>query len=377
MNKRITAGILSIASLFVLLYSCSKSSSEPNPGETPGTFDKTAMLTNYADNVIIPSYVELQEDLNVLENAVNTFADNPSLASQSAAMIPFTDAYVSYEYVEVFNFGPAGTAQLDYYMNFSGGFDYSFSQNGVLAGYSVDSTAIENNISSGTYDLTIYDRNNFYSQGFPALNYLLFGPNAIEKFGSNAANRAKYLKDVVGRMKTLVDKVVSDWSGYRSTFIGNTRSDVGSPLGNLVNMLAYEMDMLKGPRIGWPFGKQSNGIVFASKSEGYFAGIGSQLASANIRGVKNAYVGGSGSKGIGAYLISLKKEALHTDVLVQFDLVIQKLDAIPDPLSASFVNNATQVEDAYKEIQKLLTLLKTDVSSALGVQISFMDNDGD
>jgi predicted lipoprotein len=35
------------------------------------------------------------------------------------------------------------------------------------------------------------------------------------------------------------------------------------------------------------------------------------------------------------------------------------------------------VEDAYKEIQKLLTLLKTDVSSALGVQISFMDNDGD
>jgi predicted lipoprotein len=57
--------------------------------------------------------------------------------------------------------------------------------------------------------------------------------------------------------------------------------------------------------------------------------------------------------------------------------VIEKLDAVPDPLSESFISNATHVEDAYKEIQKLLTLLKTDVSSALGVQISFMDNDGD
>ena len=378
MNKRLTAGTLLIAALFVLLFSCSKSSSEPNPGnENPGTFDKTAMLTNYADNVIIPSYQQLQQDVDALVNAVKAFADAPSVDAQNAAMIAFSNAYVRYQYTEVYNFGPAGTGQLDYYLNFSGGFDYSFSQDGVLAGYSVDSTTIENNIATGNYDLSLYARNSFYSQGFPALSYLLFGPNAIEKFGTNTASRAKYLKDVAARMKMLVDIVATGWNEYRSTFIANTKSDVGSPIGNLVNMLAYEMDMMKGPRIGWPFGKQSNGMVFASKSEGYFAGIGSQLARANIRSLKNAYVGGTGSKGISAYLASLKKETLNADVLAQFDIVIEKLDAIPDPLSESFITNATQVEDAYKEIQKLLTLLKTDVSSALGVQISFMDNDGD
>jgi predicted lipoprotein len=378
MYKRLTGGTILIAAVFVLLFSCSKSSSEPNPGnESPQGFDKTAMLTNYADNVIVPSYQQLQEDVDALVGAVNAFADAPSADAQTAAKIAFSDAYVRYQYAEVFNFGPAGTAQLEYYLNFSGGFDYSFTENGVLAGYTVDSTTIENNIASGTYDLTTYNRNNFYSQGFPALNYLLFGPNAIEKFGTHTANRAKYLKDVALRIKTLVDKVVTDWTTYRSTFIANTKSDVGSPIGNLVNMLAYQMDMMKGPRIGWPFGKQSNGIVFASKSEGYFAGIGSQLARANIRSLKNAYLGGAGSKGISAYLVSLKKETLNNDVLAQFDMVIQKLDAVPDPLSAAFTDNASQVEDAYKEIQKLLTLLKTDVSSALGVQISFMDNDGD
>jgi len=136
------------------------------------------------------------------------------------------------------------------------------------------------------------------------------------------------------------------------------------------------MDMMKGPRIGWPFGKQSNGIVFATKSEAYFAGIGSELAGANIKSLKNTFVG-TGGKGISAYLVSLNKETLNNDVLAQFDMVIGKIEAIPDPLSTSFTEDADKVEEAYKEIQKLLTLLKTDVSSALGVQISFMDNDGD
>ena len=375
MIKRQKSGFFLIAVLFILLFSCSKNSSDPGI-EDPDAFDKTAMLTNYADNIIIPAYTKLQEDVDALILGVNAYADAPSTATQDAVKAVYRQAYLSYENIEVFNFGPAGTALLDYYANFSGGLNYSFTENGVLAGYTVDSVSIENNITSGNYDLTVYERNNFYSQGFPALGYLLFGPEAIAKFNNNTANRVKYLKDVVQRMKTLVDKIVSDWSTYRSTFISNTKSDVGSPIGNMVNMLAFQMDMMKGPRIGWPFGKQSNGIVFATKSEAYFAGIGSELAGANIKSLKNTFVG-TGGKGISAYLVSLNKETLNNDVLAQFDMVIGKIEAIPDPLSTSFTEDADKVEEAYKEIQKLLTLLKTDVSSALGVQISFMDNDGD
>ena len=375
MIKRLKSGFSLIAVLFILLFSCSKNSSDPGI-EDPDAFDKTAMLTNYADNIIIPAYTKLQEDVDALIVGVNAYADAPSTATQDAVQTVYRQAYLSYENIEVFNFGPAGTALLDYYTNFSGGLNYSFTENGVLAGYTVDSVSIENNITSGNYDLTVYERNNFYSQGFPALGYLLFGPDAIAKFNNNTANRVKYLKDVVQRMKTLVDKIVSDWSTYRSTFISNTKSDVGSPIGNMVNMLAFQMDMMKGPRIGWPFGKQSNGIVFATKSEAYFAGIGSELAGANIKSLKNTFVG-TGGKGISAYLVSLNKETLNNDVLAQFDMVIGKIEAIPDPLSTSFTEDADKVEEAYKEIQKLLTLLKTDVSSALGVQISFMDNDGD
>src|SRR5215217_7794628 len=107
MNNRLTGGTFLVAAAIALLFSCSKKSSEPNPGgETPGTFDKAAMLTNYADNVIIPSYQQLQENVGTLVTAVNAFADAPSADAQNAAMIAFNQAYVRYEYVEVYNFGP-------------------------------------------------------------------------------------------------------------------------------------------------------------------------------------------------------------------------------------------------------------------------------
>lgn len=377
MSSRIKWVCVLAAGLFSLFISCSKDGGDTPDPPDPNGFNKTEMLTYYADNLIIPAYQQMQEDAGTLRDAVVAFADAPSPGTQEAAKEAYVAAHLQYQNIEVYNFGPAATAFLDLYLNFSGGLDYSFSQNGELTGFSVDSVSIENNIASGNYDLTTYSRNNFYSQGFSALSYLLFSPGAIEKFGANTANRLQYVKDVAERLKFLVDKVAGDWTTYKTTFIGNTKTDVGSPIGNLVNQFAYQMDVMKGPRIGWPFGKQSNGIVFETKTEGYFAGIGAGLATANITSLKNAYSGGGQNKGIAGYLVSLGKESLNNDVLTQFDVAIAKLDAIPDPLSESFLNDGNKVEDAYKEIQKLLTLLKTDVASATGVQITFMDNDGD
>lgn len=178
-------------------------------------------------------------------------------------------------------------------------------------------------------------------------------------------------------MRSLVDGVVSAWASYRTEFVANTKTNVGSPIGYMVNGLAYGMDLLKGPRIGWPFGKQSNGLIFANKTEGYYAGISVALAKENLSGLKAVYTGGSSAKGISAYLVSLNQSTLNNDVLAQFDVAFAAISAIPDPLSASLSAQPANVDAAYKQIQKLLTMLKTDVASATAVQISYMDNDGD
>lgn len=364
--------LLGAATIF---YACSKSSDKG--GETPGAFDKTAMLTNYADNLIIPAYTSLQQKLGILQTASDAFLAAPNTITQAALKTAYIDAQSQYEKVTSFHFGPAETVLLDIFANFSGSLDYNFNTSGELTGFSIDSVNIEKNISTGTYTLTTMNRASFYSQGFPALNYLYFGPNAIAKFGTNTAARVKYVKDLTARLKGLVDGIVTAWGTYRADFISNTKTNVGSPIGNMVNQLAYQMDLLKGPRIGWPFGKQSNGTVFATKCEAYFTGNSAALALENINALKKTYTGGGNGKGLSDYLVALGKTTLNNDVLAQFDIVITKLTAIPDPLSNSLTTQTATVEAAYKEIQKLLTLLKTDVASATAVQITFVDNDGD
>lgn len=373
--KKFSLVFVLLAACIATIYSCSKSSGSDD-GETDG-FDKSAMLTYYAESLIIPGYTTLQEKLTAFQTAADAFLATPNPTTQSAAKTSFTALYLQYEQVAVFQVGPAETELLDNFLNFTGGLDYNFNTSGAITGFSVDSTSIENNITSGTYDLTTMLRNSFYSQGFPALGYLLFGPNAITKFSTNTAARVKYTKDVVARMKTLVDKVAAAWPAYKATFVANTKTNIGSPIGNLVNQFAYQLDLMKGPRIGWPFGKQSNGIVFASKTEGYFVGISAQLAVENLTALKKVYTAAGSGKGFSDYLVALKRTQLNTDITAQFDVAIAKLKLIPDPLSNTLTAQPSLVEDAYKEVQKLLTLIKTDLASATAVQISYMDNDGD
>jgi predicted lipoprotein len=375
--RRIAKLILTTAALSTFItafYACNKPDSTPSGDSVNSNgFDKTAMLKDYADGLIIPAYTALQQQLSALQTASEAFIQAPAPGSQAALKTAYTEAQLQYERVAAFQFGPAETALLDPYLNFSGGLDYSFTTAGDLTGFSVDTATIETNIATGSYDLTSMQRSSFYSQGFAALSYLYFAPNAIARM---SPARAAYIRDVLGRMKALVDKVATDWTAYRGEFIANTKTNVGSPIGNIVNQLAYQMDLLKGPRIGWPLGKQSNGIVFATKTEAYYAGISVALAVENLAAAKNLYTAGNG-KGISAYLVSLSQAELNRDVLAQFDIALAKLRAIPDPLSASLTADAADVDAAYKEIQKLLTLLKTDVASATAVQITFMDNDGD
>ena len=345
----------------VVLYACSTNKGTTDPVPTSNDAFKTGMLTNYADNIIIPSYRDLASQLNTLETQVNTFLDQPSAATLATVMPAYKAAYLSYEATSAAYFGPASSLLFNNYLNT----------------FPPVPSKIEQGIATGSYNFELPVVNDSI-QGFPALDYLLFAPNSVQKFtGAQATARKKYVRDVLARMKSLTANTLSQWNGgYKANFVNSLKTDVGSSLGFLVNQFAYEMDLMKGPRIGWPFGKLSNGIVFADKSEGYYSGLTKDLAVANLTSLKNYFAGAQGD-GIADYLVLLKKEALANQVLAQFDVAIGAIQAIPQPMATSFSQNPAQVEEAYRQVQKLLTLIKTDVASATSVQITYQDNDGD
>lgn len=373
MIKKITPLLILALGLPVLFNSCSKSKSSSDTSNN--NFDKAGMLTYIADNIIIPQYSDLQKKIATFQTTADAFLVAPNTATQTIAKDAYKAMHLSYMAVELFNgFGPAYTANFESYVNFFGGLG---STDPDLNGFTVDKTTIENNITIGNYNLQTTSYNSFYSQGFCAIGYLFFSENAIANFGNNTSKRVQYAKDVIARLKSLTDKVLADWANYRTTFIANTKSDVGSPIGSLGNQMAYEIDALKGPRIGWPLGKQSNGQIFPERVEGYYTQNSVALAIANLKNIRKIFTANNSGKGFSDYLNALGKDAISKQILNQFDITQAKLEAIPDPLSNSLSTNAANVNAAYSEIQNLLKYIKTDMLSALSIQINFMDNDGD
>ena len=61
----------------------------------------------------------------------------------------------------------------------------------------------------------------------------------------------------------------------------------------------------------------------------------------------------------------------------EFDEAIAALKALTDPLSEQIEGNNDPVLTAFTELQDVIVLLKADVTSVLGVTITYQDNDGD
>jgi len=144
--------------------------------------------------------------------------------------------------------------------------------------------------------------------------------------------------------------------------------------------LIYDYEVLKNFEIGIPAGTQSQGVTYPAKLQAYYSKISLQLAVLHAQAIQNLYLGASGL-GLDDYLVFANAKynggSLNDAIKTQFTTAIAKLQTLSDPLSVNIISNPTAVTAAYTELQKLTVLLKTDMTSSLGIAITFGDNDGD
>ncbi|WPU95317.1 imelysin family protein [Mucilaginibacter sabulilitoris] len=373
MRKFIYTALIAV-SAFVLIQSCSKSNSGSGPadgGDKGSSFDRKGMLTNLSTNIIIPAYTAFQTSVTNLDAAVTAFNTAPNATTLVAAQTAFKASYLQWQSTSEFDFGPAADVTLRANTNT----------------YPLDVGQVNDNITAGTYDPDFLK--NLSAKGLPALDYLLFGTgvdnNAIllqYTSDAKAANRKAYLAKLSAELKTNITKVTAAWNGaYKATFLNATGTDVGSSTGQLINQLVFDYEILKNYEIGIPAGVQSMGTTFPEKVQAYNAKISVQLALAHLQAILDIYTGKDGI-GLDDYLISAKAKAsdgssLNDTILKQFATAKTKLQILKDPLSDNIKNNNAAVTAAYTELQKLTVLLKTDMTSSLGILITYGDNDGD
>jgi predicted lipoprotein len=355
----------------LVLASCKK---DPDP-QPAGEFDRSAMLANYADQIIIPRYAALKDAIHQLSESAVAFTESPATANLETLREQWLNSYLLWQRCAMFEFGPAANELLRSTCNT----------------FPTDTSDIENNVASGSWVLDA--ASNIDAIGFPALDYLLHGSHhsdaeLIELFSSapHAEHRADYLLAIINQMSTKIDAVHSSWtSNYRSTFVSATGTDIGSSLSLMVNDLNLDYELIKNAKIGIPAGMQTLGIAVPEYCEGFYSGVSLALALESLRANRDVYLGrgndGTNRSGLDDLLEFLGAQhtngSLNNAIINQFSSSESALEEIADPLSERVIDSEQAVANAHTRLQQHVVLYKTDMASALSVLITYSSGDGD
>lgn len=342
---------------------------DSSDGPKTDNYDRASLVTNLSDNIIVPRYAALNTSVNQLKTDIDAFIANPTLTTHGTALATFNQTYKNWQACSTFEFGPASTQTL----------------RGSINTYPIDVTQINNNINSQNYNLET--ASNIDAKGLPALDYLLAGvgndAQGVVDFYKTAdsTKRKTYLNDIITNVQTKVNTVNTAWTTYQTEFKALTGTDAGSALGMLVNAINFDYEKyIRDGKIGIPAGVRSLGTPQPNSCEALYTQQSLALATEAITKLQELYNGGTGI-GLDDYLNYLNaqhnNEPLNTKILNQFSAIKTALNNLNAPLSAEVTNNTQQVKAAYQEMQKMVVYLKVDLSSSIGILITYADNDGD
>ncbi|ESU25267.1 irpA protein [Flavobacterium enshiense DK69] len=341
-------------------------------------YDRTALLTNWADNLIIPSFENYQIKVAALQTKVGDFTAAPSETGLGEVRTAWIDAYKAFQYVSQYEIGKAEQIKFVSCTN----------------AYPTNATGIETNIASGTYNFSLLSQ--LDKQGFPAIDYMVNGladdDASIVAFytsNSNAAGYKLYLTNLTARLKTNVDLIVNDWNGnYRAAFIGSNGNSASSSVNRMVNLFVknYETYVRSG-KVGLPAGVFSEGITFTNKVEAYYKNdISKILLNEGVKATQdffngkyfNSEVTGPSLKTYLDYLNVVKDgQRLSTIINNQYTTINSTNALLGDSFSEQILIDNGKMIASFDQMQWNVVYFKLDMIPAMKIVIDYVDNDGD
>ena len=351
------------------------SSSNTTSNDKLNSFDHKEMLTNWVDNIIIPSITNFDNSLEIFKESATTFVNAPTTETLSNLKEAWLSSFLKWQHVEMFDIG---LSEEIYYKN-------------RINLYPTNVERIENNISNLNYDL---DKPvNFSAQGLNSIDYLLFGigeneDEIISKFSDENLNYGKYLTDLVDKMLSLTYEIKSSWSDeYKSSFISSTDNTASSSINKVVNDFIYYFEKgYRANKIGIPAGVFSDKPL-PDRVEAYYGKKYSKILALEATDAVNYFFNGNysndtESKGLSIkdyldYLEADKEEKLSEKINSQLEKIKTKVSELNTNFSEQVSQENLKMLIAYDVIQANVVFLKVDMLQVLNISVDYVDADGD
>ena len=378
MKKNLYLTGLAMMGLFTMT-SCSSSDDdnrkeEPTPAEVSiQDSEYHAIINQYVDAVVIPTYNDLKAKNSALYQAVVAFGDAPSNANFKAVCDAWLAAREPWEQSEAFLFGPVA--------------DYGLDPN--MDSWPLDQEAIVNMLTSqqwnemewtGDYnedDEAIAAAQNV--RGFHTLEFLAFrdgqartltdtaadgeAANAVYNEG-NAVAWAQYMRNTAQLLVDDVTLLCDAWNdSYASTFKTHSGGDFTSGLSCIEQLIDGCVDIageVGDAKIGEPYNLYVSGKTTEAlyAVESWYSWHSRDDYTNNIYSIRNAYYGSRDGK-INANslstLVAKYNATLDTDVKNAIDAAAKAIQAIPQPFRNNINSKeATAAMDACANLGSIL-----------------------
>ena len=347
--------------------------SENSESNSNKTFSREEMLRFIVNQIIIPAYDNLDTSLGELKTSFNLFNTDVTKENLTDLRNKWLNSYKSWQHVEMYNIGKAMET-------------YFWHKSNI---YPVDTERVNTNIENGSYDLE--NPNNFSAQGFPTIEYLLFGQGDdtsknLNKLSDNVKKR-DYLGTIIDALIDNTKIVLSDWNSVKDEFITSTENSASSNLNMMVNDFIYYYEKnFRSNKFGIPGG------VFSSKElpdrvEGYFSeSFSKELALEGMTSIKNFFNGvsyqdnelkGHCLKSYLDYIESASNKLLSDEINAKLDIAENSINELENNFASQINSDLTAILRTYDYIQATVVHLKVDMLQVLNINVDYVDADGD
>ena len=335
---------------------------------------RRTLLERWTAELITPLYADFDERAQDVAAALDALCAAPSEAALATARTAWEGAREPLKRAEVFAFGP-------------------YSRPEFRIGPKIDSwparpeeaeawIAGQNPVDAATLaELGIWHK------GLPLIEYFLFSPEASAQPQLEDARRCEYLRSTGAELVNRAHELHMAWAPEGGNF-SNQLSGAGrtstawrslkDAFGEVVNRMGFTIENVRRDKLGRPLGEMTGGNTLPNETESRFSGRAIRDILDNLAGIEVLYFGDAARNlpGVSSYAAE-RGQDFDGRFRTALDAARAALESVDVPLGEAVNSEADRVRQASDRLGELQSLIQTELISALGLSLSFNDNDGD